>query len=246
MLQICKEVAVGFVVLERNAPLPHTTPPCFPLRRQPSISPPPRTDYHHHLTLPHVADLHLLWPPSLLPLYSSSPCEQGDCGCERAFSARQRRRLTTKRRRRCVDSAPRMRIDWRRQCGDGLGFRRGKDDVGGRWWPLLLVVAFWWWLGFGFGCWIRRWMAVAEVLGIYSRNVLCPHSSRVIVDEILGNLLTDLAWLIFTMECDRILSLTAAGFIKILMWIEILLRYISSLVAARWLLECRELAWLSL
>ncbi|GAB2224224.1 hypothetical protein Droror1_Dr00004976 [Drosera rotundifolia] len=68
---------------------------------------------------------------------------------------------------------------------------------------------------------------------------LCVKSSA-------GNLLTDHAWLIFAMECDRILSLTAAGFIKILMWIEILLRCISSLVAARWLLECRELAWLSL
>ncbi|GAB2217116.1 hypothetical protein Droror1_Dr00000278, partial [Drosera rotundifolia] len=39
--------------------------------------------------------------------------------------------------RRCVDSAPGMRIDLRQQCGGGLGFRRGKDSIGGRWWPLL-------------------------------------------------------------------------------------------------------------
>ncbi|GAB2248849.1 hypothetical protein Droror1_Dr00012208 [Drosera rotundifolia] len=51
----------------------------------------------------------------------------------------------------CVDLAPGTRIDWRRQCGGGLGFRRGKDGVGGRWWPLLLVVAgvlvTAWWFG---------------------------------------------------------------------------------------------------
>ncbi|GAB2229410.1 hypothetical protein Droror1_Dr00023550 [Drosera rotundifolia] len=43
-------------------------------------------------------------------------------------------------RRRCGDSALGTRVDRGRQCGGGLGFRRGKDGVDGRWWPRLLVV----------------------------------------------------------------------------------------------------------